>query len=217
MKVVIIGLGETGTKLAEILSKKKESSLVLIDKDEKRTEEISERLDAVVLTGDGSDPKVLKEAQIEEADALVATTGEDAINVVIAMVGSQRKIKKIIVKLKSISLRSACEEIGDINIISPHISSAKEIMQLLHGKKDEDVSNVIGGKFTLDTLDVEKHSGKKISKLRLPDKTLIIAVTRDNEVIFPEKSTVLEKGDALVLLAENKKNMDAARKIFSGQ
>ncbi|MBD3427063.1 MAG: hypothetical protein GF409_07545 [Candidatus Omnitrophica bacterium] len=215
MKIIIVGLGETGSKLAEILTEKKETSLVLIDQDEKRTEEVSETLDAVVLTGDGSDPEVLKEAAIEEADALVATTNQDAINTVIAMVGAQRKVKKIIVKLKSLSLRSACEEIGDVKIISPHISAAREIMQLLQESKEEDISNIIGGKFLLETVDTENNTGKKILELELPEQALILAVTRGNEVLFPKKNTVLEEGDSIAVLSEDRKTQDKVKALFA--
>ena len=56
MRVVIVGMGETGRELAGNLGRKKNNELVLIDQDEGRCETLSSDFDALVIHGDGSPP-----------------------------------------------------------------------------------------------------------------------------------------------------------------
>ncbi len=87
MRVIIVGIGEIGLQLANLLARRGDNELVLIDRDPDRADEISNSLDALVLRGDGSNPEILEKAQVGEADALVAATGSDQINTVIALLG----------------------------------------------------------------------------------------------------------------------------------
>lgn len=140
MKIIIVGIGDVGLELVEQLIKQEDNELVLIDTDEEHCDELAEKTDALVLQGDGTDPEILKKAQISEADALVATTGSDPLNTVIAMLGSRFEVEKIIVRLKGLGLRSACQEIGVSKIISPQIAAAAEILSTLYGPERVDFS-----------------------------------------------------------------------------
>ena len=140
-----MGIGEIGRELANNLARKEHNELVLIDKDEDRSETISSEFDALVIHGDGSDPEILKKAQIRKADALVALTGSDPVNTVIAMLGHLMEEKKIIVKLNTYGLRAACREIGVDAIIAPKIAAAAEIVSTLFGFDRVNFSSVASG------------------------------------------------------------------------
>jgi len=59
MRIVVVGMGETGVELANNLGRKEDNELVLIDQDENRCETLSSDFDALVIHGDGSDPEIL--------------------------------------------------------------------------------------------------------------------------------------------------------------
>ena len=80
MKIIVVGLGPLGKRLAEELSGKRGVELVLLDRDEAVCKAAAERYDALVLQGDGTDPELLAKAGAGEAQALVAATGSDALN-----------------------------------------------------------------------------------------------------------------------------------------
>jgi trk system potassium uptake protein TrkA len=149
MRIIIVGAGDTGIDLARKLGDRENVDLVIIDTDEKRCDLASNELNALVLKGDGTDPEILKQAQISEADVLVALTGSDPLNTVVSMLGRRFDVKKIMVKLNGLALRSACQSIGVYKIITPKISTADEILALLRGN---DV-RIPHGKTTLEEND----------------------------------------------------------------
>ena len=78
MKVIVVGGGKVGENLVDLLVKEKHD-VVLIEKDEKLSEELAERLDALIIHGDGSDSKILKDANVNDVESVVAMTG-DGVN-----------------------------------------------------------------------------------------------------------------------------------------
>jgi len=64
MYIVIVGAGKVGYFLAQRLVRDNHS-VALVEKDKGVCEEITRRLDTLVINGDGCSPNVLKEAGIE--------------------------------------------------------------------------------------------------------------------------------------------------------
>jgi trk system potassium uptake protein len=215
MRVVVVGMGETGRELASNLGRKKDNELVLIDQDDDRCETLSSDFDALVIHGDGSDPEILKKAQVPEADALVALTGSDPINTVIAMLGHLMEVPKIIVKLNTYGFRAACQEIGVEAIIAPKIAAAAEIVSALFGFDRINFSSIASGGLRLDLVAAGKKKGKKISDLDIPDGAHLVAVLREEDQMFiPKKNLSLEKEDQILLLTEDNAALEKVRKAF---
>jgi trk system potassium uptake protein TrkA len=79
-KVMILGGGLVGRRLAELLGKTVE--VRLIEKDEHCAQELSSELSsAEVLLGDGSDSNVLHSAGLLEMDTFITATGENETNI----------------------------------------------------------------------------------------------------------------------------------------
>ncbi|MGB5548276.1 MAG: TrkA family potassium uptake protein, partial [Polyangiales bacterium] len=112
MRVIIVGIGDIGYELTRDLTRSGSHEVVLIDSNEARCKELSEEFDAFVLQGDGTHPELLQKALVEESDALVASTNSDALNTVIAMLAKRFGVPTIIVKLKDLGLRPACQAMG---------------------------------------------------------------------------------------------------------
>lgn len=214
MRIVIVGIGETGGELARVLARQPETELVLIDIDDDLCQKLSGELDALVISGDGSDPQTLKKAQIDIATALVATTASDAINTVIAMLGKQLGVQKVIVKLKGLGLRSACREIGVSRIISPQMSAAAEIISVLHGFDKVNFSLLAGGGLRLVDLEVGEGVKKKVAELDMPDGSLIVAIMREGHLYFPRPDFKLQSQDYLLVLLERDQLLEKAREMI---
>jgi trk system potassium uptake protein TrkA len=215
MRVVIVGAGDIGRELAENLIRRGGNEVVLIDADEKRAEQLASELDALVLHGDGTNPELLKKARVSETDALIATTGSDAINTVIAMLGHRMGVQNIIVKLNDVGLRAACQEIGVRKIIAPKISAAAEIFASLYGFDRLDFSLVVRGGLRLAELDVGAAQGKRLHELELPQGARVVAVLRGEQALVPREETKLEKDDVLLLLAEGESALESVRRKLS--
>lgn len=217
MRVVIVGVGEIGQQLAESLARRKGNELVLVDIDENRCDQLAGNLDALVIQGEGSDPAILKKAQITEADALVATTGSDAINTVIAMLGHRFQVQKIIVKLGGAGLRSALQEIGVSKIIAPKFSAASEIISTLYGFDLVNFSVVASGGLQLAQLEVGKAAKKRAKELDFPDGAHLTAVLREERMLLPRGDLKLEEGDELILIFESEDVLEKVKDQLQNQ
>ena len=203
MRVIVVGIGDIGYELARDLTHGGSHEVVLIDTNEARCEDLSQEFDAFVLEGDGTHPELLQKALIEEADALVASTNSDALNTVIAMLAKRFGVPTIIVKLKDLGLRAACQEMGVARIIAPSISAAAEILAALHGFGRPDLSLVTRGGLRFVELEVQGIEGASLAELAIPDGVLVLTVVRGEEVLLARGKTRLQQGDLLLLLVEN--------------
>jgi len=216
MRVIIVGLGNVGRELAELLIREGGHQLVLIDRDRELCEQLSTKYDALVLQGDGTEPELLRQAGAGEADALVATTDSDALNTVIAMLGKQFGVSKIIVKLLDLGLRPACQEIGVDAIVSPNLSVANEILAIVHGYRWLDFSLIVRGGAKLAEFVPGEAKGKKLAELALPRGSLIVSIIRQDKAIVPHGEVKLKEGDMLVVVAEGERTMEQVKKVFKG-
>lgn len=203
MRVVIVGAGGIARQLAENLSQRDHNELVIIDSDEAVIETFAADFDALAIHGDATDPAILKQGQIENADALVATTDSDAINTVIAMLGRRFDVERVIVKLEGFGLRAACREIGVSDIIAPTIAAAAKIQAALYGSEQLDFSLAAQGGLTLVELETSGAVGTTIRELNPPEEVLFVAVLRGDETFIPRQNTTLEKSDVLLTFAES--------------
>ncbi|NTW34624.1 MAG: Trk system potassium transporter TrkA, partial [Syntrophobacteraceae bacterium] len=81
MKVIIVGGGEVGFYFAEWLASERKE-VIVIDKSEQALRRIMEHLDVQTLLGSGSNPRILEEAGIREANIILAVTDSDEVNLV---------------------------------------------------------------------------------------------------------------------------------------
>jgi len=214
MKVIIAGLGDVGTQLAKDLSAKRRFELILIDRDEERCEDLSQEYDALVLQGDGTEPELLESGGAREADALIATTGSDALNMMICTLGKKFAIPNVVAKLTKTSLRTTALELGVDHVISPKLSAAAEVLSLLQGYNVLDFSLLVQGGVKMIEISPEPLTGNTLKKIDLPQGILITAILRKGKAIIPQGETKLKAADILILLAENEKKKNQVKSLF---
>jgi trk system potassium uptake protein TrkA len=216
MRVIIVGLGDVGKELAELLIREGNHQLILIDEDSELCERLATKYDALVLQGDGTEPELLRQAGAGEADVLVATTDSDALNTVIAILGKQFGVPQIIVKLIDLGLRPACQEIGVDAIVSPNLSVANEILAIVHGYRWLDFSLIVHGGAKLAEFAPGGAKGKRLADLPLPRGSLVVSIIRAERAIVPHGEIKLKEGDLLVVIAEDERTMEQVKEVFKG-
>ncbi|HDI10816.1 MAG TPA: hypothetical protein ENF77_00620 [Candidatus Acetothermia bacterium] len=213
MRVIVVGLGHLGRRLAERLAGKG-MELVLIDRDETRCKEAAERYDALVLRGDGTDPELLEKAGAQEAEALVAATDSDPINTVVGILAKRAGTKQVIVVLNDLALRTACQVVGVDRVISPVLAATEEITGFITGKETLDFSVAVSGGARVAELSPGPLAGKKLGEIPLPKGTAVPVVLREGKALVADVDLVLKADDVLVALAQDEKRLEELRTLF---
>ncbi len=86
--IVIVGCGRLGSHLANCLSREG-NSVVVIDKVETTLNELTADFSGFRINADATHLSVLKEAKLNDADVLIATTHDDNVNLMVAQVAKQ--------------------------------------------------------------------------------------------------------------------------------
>src|SRR5881409_3400908 len=89
MKAIVIGCGRVGSTVAHQL-REEGWDVVAVDEKEEALGRLGENWDGGFVVGHGMDIEVLREAGIEEADAVVVSTDGDNTNIVIGQVAQER-------------------------------------------------------------------------------------------------------------------------------
>jgi len=98
MRIVIAGAGKTGAYLAAKLLADHE--VTLIESRRERAERVQTMLTAAkVVNGDACEPAVLETAGLQDADLLVAATGDDEDNLVVAMLAGEFAVDRVVARV----------------------------------------------------------------------------------------------------------------------
>ena len=127
---IIIGCGRLGANLANTLSEEGESVLIL-DKSKDSFRKLSPSFGGLAMEGDGTEPDILKAANIRRADTVIAVTNNDNINIMIAQIARECfSVKHIISRLYDPERECVYRELG-IDTICPAVLSVNEIDRIL--------------------------------------------------------------------------------------
>ena len=89
MKAIVVGCGRVGSSVAKKLTKVG-WDVVAVDENEEALARLGENWPGGFVVGHGMDVNVLREAGIEEADAVVVATNGDNTNIVVGQVAQKR-------------------------------------------------------------------------------------------------------------------------------
>lgn len=128
--VLIIGCGRLGASIANTLSNRdKDVTIVDISKDSFR--KLSPSFGGLSLEGDATNIEILKEAQIEKADVVIAVTNSDNINIMVAQMAKKIfSVHEVISRLYDSEKECVYKEYG-IQTIFPSVLSANEVDKIL--------------------------------------------------------------------------------------
>ena len=211
-KVMILGGSNIGFYLAKSLAKS-HIAVTIIEKEEKRCEELSENLnDVLIIHGDGTDINLLEEERISDMDAFVGVTGYDEENLLMGLVAKQYGVSKVISKISKKNYTKIIDRLGVDVALNPVYITASNILKLVRGGKIVSVSLLIGGNGEVTEIIIGKGLpiiGKSLKELKLPKGLIIGAVVRGNHVIIPKGDTKLKENDRIVVfsLAEDLPNL----------
>lgn len=215
MRIIIIGAGEVGFHIADVLSAEG-NDVIVIDKNEEHLNNISERLDVQTILGSGSSPEILRKARVSHADLLVAVTDSDETNMVACFLASaQSRIPIRIARIRNQELSDTTFLLGKehLNIdlcINPEREAVHNVIDLLDYQGASEVFSFAEGRIKLLGFTIDNNftaKGKKLWELRAlhPEvKILVTSIIRRDKYITPTGESEIGMGDYIFAVTEGK-------------
>ncbi len=210
MKILVVGCGNVGFTIAETLNREGHN-ITVIDSDGEKTAKLSNRLDVAVVTGNGASYSALQEGGVENCDVLVATTGQDEINMLCCLIARRAGRCRTIARVRNpdyySEIDSLQESLGIDLVINPESSAAESCYQLLWAPGATYVDSFAQGKVLVVTVRLPKNSAwmrKSLNEINRGCRAqfLIAVVERRGEAFVPNGYSVIQEGDQLSLLVD---------------
>lgn len=221
MKIVIIGLGTIGRTILRNLSSEGHT-VTIIDEDKLKIEQLIERYDVFGVVGNGASMEIQTEANVKDAELVIALTRSDELNILACLVAKRVGAKNTIARVRNPAYRRQIAEMKDdlgiSMVVNPEQNTADEIFNLVSLPSVAQIDHFAGGKVSLVEVVAEKGCaliGESLISLgkKLTTKVLICAVQRGDEVIIPSGHFEIREGDKIHFTANAKTLGDFLREV----
>ena len=201
MRIVIVGGSKFGVATAEQLIEGGHE-VVLVDKNRQKLETLSERLDCGMIHGDGSSPKILREAYSSDNDVLIALTNASDDNILTSLVARSVGFGRVIPQIISADLLEVCIELDLKDTITPHVTVARSLCRALEDDTEPARDANLTGELRLIRLDVPARlDGCSLSDVELPKGCRAIAlVENEKERIAGDDAELVKGGEVLFVV-----------------
>jgi trk system potassium uptake protein len=210
MKIIIVGCGRIGSKLAHDLSLGGHH-VTVIDSDPAAFDRLGPGFKGEKIVGVGYNRDVLTRAGIEQADGFAAVTPSDEANITVARLARQRfRVPKVVARVYEPGKAKIYRRLG-LQTISPVELGSDRLADLLSSSPMETVISLGSGQVQVVNADVPALLiGKSVENLAAPGEFQVIAITRNGKTFLAAPAMVFAYGD-LIHLAVNSISMDRLR------
>jgi len=206
MYMIIVGAGSLGTSLID-LSVKEKNNVVVIDSSPERGRDISSKYDVTVLTGNATSAETLREAGSERADALIVTTSDDAVNLMVVSIAADLGIPSIVSIVNDEDHADFFRKLGANVMENPEDVVAHHLYNTVKRPSVQDFAMLpqdaqifrlqVGAESPL----IDRSVSDAVKREILPASMRILAVDRDGEQSIPADDTVVEENDVLTFFS----------------
>ncbi len=213
MKIIILGAGQVGTSITEILSREAGGDITLVDIDEARLSLLQNRFDIRTVHGHASHPDVLREAGCDDAELILAVTNSDETNIVACrtaafLFNTPKKIARIrATQYFAEDSSFIVDGLGVDHIISPEQIVTTELLRLIERPGALQVLDFANGRVQLvaikayDDGPLVGHHLRELKDHLSNIETRVVAIYRQGEAIMPDGDTVIEVNDEVFFIA----------------
>src|SRR5436189_3301345 len=205
MYVIVVGAGKVGWNLGrELLEKGNE--VTLIENNRNRYLTVEQELEHNIQYGDASELWVLERAGVSRADLVIAVTGDDEDNMLIAQVAKEKyMVERTIARVNNPRNKQWFELLG----IGPVVSATDLILRLIEHEVPRyglvHLLDLPQERLEIIELLLAEDSpvaGRRVADLELPEGSLLISVLREGAGFVPNPETVLESGDEVLAVLD---------------
>lgn len=212
MKIIIAGAGEVGFHLAKLLSYESQD-ITLIDSQKESLAYADNHLDIRVLKGDATSIAVLRDAQVEDSDLVIAVTSSETTNITLCMLAKQLGCKRTIARISNTEFIKHKDllkfsDLGIDELISPEALAATEIQLLLNKSAFNDTYEFEDGELIMVGVSLIKSApfvGKMVKEAakifpELHFMPIALQRTGTQYTVIPRGDTLFKEGDQVYFI-----------------
>jgi trk system potassium uptake protein TrkA len=201
-RVVIVGAGHVGSWLARLLVKAKIEVTVIQRGHQRAFDLASEVPEALVLQGDATEPAMLREAGIEEADYFVATTQDDEANVISSFLARELGARAVVALYQRAEFLNVLRAARVDLPLSPRLVTAGTILRMVHRREILSLDLVESGEAEVVEFQVPAKARvlrAPLQDLRFPHGAIVGAVVRGEDIFVPGGRFTFREGDRVLV------------------
>lgn len=205
-RVIIAGAGNIGRYVSQKLEKISPfTNLKLIEVDRDRAVEAAQTLNrTVVLNGSTLEEEILNEADIRDADMMIALTNDDQVNILSSVLAKRLGCRHNLCLINNRSYMTIVDGLGIEGHLNPRAITISRILEHVRRGRITGVYSIEDGAAEIieaEALQTSPLVGKTLQELDLPDGVRVGAIIRDKDMIMPEGQSDIRKGDKIIIFA----------------
>lgn len=216
MRVMVIGASKVGFALVKQLCREG-ADVIVIDKDPKKIDAITDAFDCNGYVGNGSNAELLKKSGIDSTSLFIAVTKEDESNLLCCSVAKKLGVKKTVAAVDNPDFDAHDEFFRDLGIdvfINPHKAAAMEVSRKIHYDSELELEFFDDGAVKIATVQIDADnilagSSMLEVKEKLGGNVLVCAILRKGKTVPPNGKQQIHAGDRVTFLAVDN-DMDTA-------
>lgn len=198
--IIIAGGGRVGFQTAELLADRDEN-VTIIERDQRRVEEIADAWIATVIEGDATDPGILKQAGIGDADAVAALTELTGVNLAVCLLTERLAPETRTVARTERAIDGAHDRFID-EVVYPERAGGRVAANRITGEEVQTLTDVTGD---IEIMEVSVSegapaAGRALSEIAFPEGTLVVSDDNGDRIARPE--TTLDAGKRYVVAVD---------------
>jgi trk system potassium uptake protein TrkA len=208
MYIIIVGLGGIGRSLT-VQSVEHGDNVVIIDRNEQRCSAMLEQYDVLAITGNATDKVILEDAGIDRADALVATTSDDSVNLMTCWLAKRFKVANVVSIVNNVEHSDLFKEVGVKISENPDELVASRLYYWAKNPMLQQLASIPGG--TIFEVVAEKGApivDKEIRELKVKDFVFIAIRRLGGELIIPSGTIRIRPGDTITVFTKKEAEIE---------
>lgn len=202
MKIVIFGGGRVGRALLQTLKDGKHK-ITMVDSERNVCDEVAGETNANVICGDITDPKLLEELKLDEADYVFAVTGNEETNFLVSVYARHMKARKVVSRASEAKYSILMERLG-VEPLIPEVTLARELANMVISPK---ITKMLDPKYSnIEIYEKEIDGGlrgKTVKEVAEKKKFVIISIHDGEKFLSPDPEFVLEEGMSIIVVKHN--------------
>ncbi|SFF82872.1 trk system potassium uptake protein TrkA [Halopelagius inordinatus] len=198
--VIVAGGGRVGFQTAELLADRGHD-VTIIERDERVASDIGDEWMATVIEGDATNPGIIEQADVRNADAIAALTGETGVNLAVCMAAKELSPDvRTVARIERTTGETYTRFVDAV--VFPERAGARLAANEIIGSDVQTLSDLVGA---IDVMLIRVGEGapaakKQLTDVRFPKGTLVVSTEEGERIAGSE--TTLTPGKRYVVAVE---------------